>query len=64
MVFQADLTILCVPLQLHYLLFLAEAHSFSPLFGPDPIRSLPISVPGTDLGKHFGLTVDHVGTYI
>jgi hypothetical protein len=27
MIFQADLTILCVLLQLHYLLFLAEAHS-------------------------------------
>jgi hypothetical protein len=47
----------------------------SPHFGPDPVRSLPILVPGTDLGKHFGPTVDplrsrwtdlgaHIGTYI
>jgi hypothetical protein len=46
-----------------------------PHFGPDPVWSLPISVPGTDMGKHFGPTVDplwsrwtdlgaHIGTYI
>jgi hypothetical protein len=29
----------------------------SPRFSPDPVQSLPISVPGTDLGTHFGPTV-------